>query len=207
MALKIPVERCNNITYYISDKYTIGEYTHQDGTKRTFLIDTSSFPEVKKYTWGWNKSYFVYRDENKKQKYLHQLIMEINGIKIIDDKNFVIDHISRNRYDNTIDNLRIVSLSENSRNRSWISKTNNTGLVNIYFEPEEIRSSKNSPAYRVTISDKGMNTVVARCETLLQAVLCRIDAYKSVLNRELDFPDFILGEEKDLMNLRDVLDK
>jgi len=56
---------------------------------------------------------------NRKRIQVHHVIWIMHGNKIPLDKNFVIDHINRNSYDNRIENLRLITLSENVKNSSW----------------------------------------------------------------------------------------
>jgi len=52
----------------------------------------------------------------KKQRYLHQLYVETLYDKDYKSKGLVVDHIDRNTLNNSIENLRLVSKSENAIN-------------------------------------------------------------------------------------------
>ena len=56
--------------------------------------------------------------------YLHRLLMKCEM------RGFVVDHINRQRFDNRIENLRVVTHKQNMRNRS-IAKNNTTGKTGV----------------------------------------------------------------------------
>lgn len=64
-----------------------------------------------------------------KQYMLHRIIWAITFGSV--DKNKVIDHVNGNINDNSIGNLRLVTQSDNQRNRK-IPSTNTSGHVGIY---------------------------------------------------------------------------
>ena len=64
----------------------------------------------------------------KKRYYAHRIIWELNNGKIPED--MCIDHIDGNGINNHINNLRLVTRSENSRN-SRLPKDNKSGHINI----------------------------------------------------------------------------
>ena len=97
-----------------------------------YYIDDQTFQIVsfkqKKYTEGRiltpyinRKGYIDYRfNVNGKQKHmlLHHIIVKLFIDKKFDSNKFEVDHINRNKQDNSIENLKIVSHSENQRNKS-----------------------------------------------------------------------------------------
>ena len=97
-----------------------------------YYIDDTTFQIVsfkqKKYTEGKiltpnikKDGYIDYRFcINGKQKhiYLHHIIVKLFIDKNFDSRKFEVDHKNRNKQDNSIENLAIVSHSENQRNKS-----------------------------------------------------------------------------------------
>jgi len=68
---------------------------------------------------------------NKKQLYLHRVIWEMHNGAI--PENMQIDHIFHNTLDNRIENLRLVALQENYKNRSKMKK-NTSGYTGILYD-------------------------------------------------------------------------
>ena len=207
LPLRIFTERHRNVTYYIGEKYTIGTVKIKDKYK-SFIIDTEDFPTVSKYTWCYDNHYFNAKlkpnnefNRDKATIKLHQVIA-INH-NMVDNYNpeeyIVIDHINGCPKDNRSENLRVVTLSENVYNRSWFSK-NNTGLVGIW---KDTTASPNKDKYRVTLFLNGQNRIIARYDTLEEAILARIDAYSIFYNYPLDFPTFWLEDRNLLYTLKD----
>lgn len=71
-----------------------------------------------------NQGYYVVKI-NYKQERVHRIIWEL--LKGPIPEGMVIDHIDGNRSNNSVENLRVVSVKENARN-SKLYKTNKTGI-------------------------------------------------------------------------------
>ena len=61
---------------------------------------------------------------NDSTKKLHQLLL-------VCPNNMVVDHVKRNKFDNRLENLRIVSVHDNNRNKSK-PNTNTSGFVGVW---------------------------------------------------------------------------
>lgn len=88
-------------------------------------------------TTGYRK--FSGLDKNNNRYFVHRLVAKYflnNGVDI-DDKLFV-DHIDTNRENNLLDNLRIVTPSENMKNIKSILKTSIPIKLSTIFLPEKI---------------------------------------------------------------------
>lgn len=85
------------------------------------LVDDNFYDELIKFKWYYSNGYACYGklDENYKSfERMHRIII---GAK----NNEIVDHIDRNKLNNQISNLRIVSSNENAHNRTKKSKTFN----------------------------------------------------------------------------------
>lgn len=90
------------------------------------LVDADNYEKLSKYVWSWSKNIrgkvYARRSwlENGKKKHLlmHRAIMDVN------DPAVIIDHIDGNGFNNQINNLRIVTRSQNIMN-SYKPKTKN----------------------------------------------------------------------------------
>tara|TARA_R110002020_G_scaffold474512_1_gene706144 strand:- start:557 stop:1021 length:465 start_codon:yes stop_codon:yes gene_type:complete len=81
-----------------------------------------------------------------------------------------IDHINRNGLDNRIDNLRLVTRSENQRNkRVNSSKKKALGIVGVYFESDRSK-------YKAVINVSGKQISLGRYSCLFDACCARKSA-------------------------------
>ena len=74
-----------------------------------------------------------------KSEYAHRIVWKMHNGDI--PNGFDIDHINHNRRDNRIENLRVVSRSDNLKNKG---KTNsNTGVMGVYWNKKTSRFTAN----------------------------------------------------------------
>jgi HNH endonuclease/AP2 domain len=73
-----------------------------------------------------NSEGYAQTDINDSTKKLHQLLL-------VCPENMVVDHIKRNKFDNRLSNLRIVTVRDNNRNKSK-PNTNISGFVGVCKE-------------------------------------------------------------------------
>ncbi len=90
------------------------------------LIDIEDIDKINKYSWRLNEKGYIVTNINKKKVRLHNLILN----RDTSNPKIVCDHINRNKLDNRKSNLRIVSQSENNKNRQmpkgkYYTKRNN----------------------------------------------------------------------------------
>ncbi|AGF87895.1 HNH endonuclease [Salmonella phage FSL SP-126] len=76
-----------------------------------------------------NKGYLKVTIDGK-QMYAHRIVWIMHNGNI--DDGYEIDHINHNRSDNRIENLRIVTRSENAKNLS-MAANNKTGFTDVFF--------------------------------------------------------------------------
>ncbi len=89
------------------------------------LVDNEDYEELSKYRWHVNGKYASRSVFPNRRIYMHRLIL---GAKAGEE----VDHIDQNKFNNTRENLRICSRSENMQNRTL--RTNKSGFVGVYFD-------------------------------------------------------------------------
>ncbi|SRR6266487_2302711 len=83
------------------------------------FIDDEDYEKIAKRSWHLSGNYAVTAE------YMHRFVLNYDG-------DLVVDHIDGNPLNNQKKNLRIVSESENQRNRK-ISKNNKTGIQGVCY--------------------------------------------------------------------------
>jgi hypothetical protein len=86
----------------------------------TFLISLESLPKVIQHNWYYSKSGYP-KSYTARYHTLHRFLLGRQ------EKGMVIDHINRNKMDNRLENLRVITQKENSYNR-----TKNANSLNKY---------------------------------------------------------------------------
>lgn len=87
-----------------------------------FKIDYELWEKLKEHKWYYDASTgYVHTRINNKKLYLHRMVLSAK-------KGDIVDHINRNKLDNSVENLRIVSKSLNNHNRNY------KGAHGIYFD-------------------------------------------------------------------------
>jgi len=98
--------------------------------KTEIFIDDEDYDRVAKHRWHENGNKYIRSWVNKKHILLHRFILNPNN-------NQIVDHINGDVRDNRRSNLRIISRSENVKNRSQKNmltkqeRLNELGFVNI----------------------------------------------------------------------------
>ena len=126
-------ERYMNYYVYL-DPYTVRVFFNNEPDK-SMLVDTSTWIYLSKYIWSYHKSsgYASTTLEDGKFAAYHYLILECPD-------GYVRDHINRDRLDNRLCNLRVITQEANCYNRS-IYPTNKFGVKGISYD----KSSPNKP--------------------------------------------------------------
>ena len=115
------------------------------------IVSEEDYEELSKYKWCKSNNYVQGNIDNKTWR-LHRYIM----IKLLGNditSKIPIDHIDNNRLNNTRDNLRIVTHSENSRNR--VKKENTTSkYIGVCFN-----TTSNKWQSQIKINHKKLNAL------------------------------------------------
>jgi hypothetical protein len=128
--------------YKFIDDYVIIYTKDQQGGRHECLIDAEDFDKINSFRGRWyaflQKDTQCYYGRNSKyikpnieehivaSESIHNIVMNF----IQNDSEFV-DHIDHNTLDNRKKNLRIISFSENSKNRRSRNSNNKTGYRNV----------------------------------------------------------------------------
>lgn len=100
----------------------------------TSIIDTEDVAKVKRFSNHWHlgkKTGYIRCTKDDRIVELHRVIMNTYNIKK-SDTNFEVDHINRNKLDNRKENLRLVTHSENMKNRDMSPQQRFKGYIKRY---------------------------------------------------------------------------
>ena len=159
--LKLHVQKSEKNVYDISGEYGVG-YT--SNTNKPFYFDLDKYDLIKYFSW-FEKDGYAFAKVNKKKIGMHRLVIGEDNIP----KNMCIDHINHNRCDNRLCNLRIVTFSDNCKNRERPKNS-----TSVYVGVEKLKSGK----YKAQI---GVNNSIIRLgtfDTAEEAIKAKIDAEK-----------------------------
>lgn len=161
--IKSNMSKRGSNNYYEKEDYIVGISSN---TQEEFFIDKDDFDKVKDYTWrekdGYIETSFKNIGEKKKRISLHSLILNNN------DKTKEIDHINKNKKDNRKNNLRLVSHSDNMKNRKR-NYSNKTGVSGV-----EKRKNK----YMAVLKLDGIRYNLGIYENIDDAIVARLKAEK-----------------------------
>lgn len=146
--------------YVFVNNYAIG-YT---ANNEPFLFDIEDYGKIKNVSWHSDGKGYICGFLNKKQVFLHRVIMGA-----LND-NRLIDHINHCGYDNRKKNLRLCNVTQNNQNRKVKSNTV-SGKTGVYYD--KLRNK-----WRAHINANGKYKFIGRYDTLQDAITARIKAEK-----------------------------
>jgi len=151
------------------------------------LVDADDYEELSKYKWYCevHSKKNGYKSARRTQTYngkdikisMHRLIMNCST-------GWEVDHINGNPLDNRKSNLRIVSRSENMRNRKGLQKNNTSGLRGVDFQNGKWRA-------KITINNKTI--FLGNWDTKIEAHFAYLNGAKKYHGK---FNDLIFNTNK-----------
>lgn len=145
-------------TYNLLGEYGIG-YTSKG---EEFWFDLEDYDKIKDYNWYIDTKGYV-RTSNPSRR-MHRIILEL------EDKNIMVDHIHKNKFDNRKSELRIATNSQNQMNRDIPSK-NTSGFRGISWH-------KNKQAWIAQIGVNGKLKYLGIFKDIEDAIKVRLEAEK-----------------------------
>lgn len=146
--------------YNLSREYGIG-YTLKG---EEFYFDVEDYEKIKDYCWHINKKgYVISSTKDGKTLQMHSLIMGTKG------REKIVDHIiTENKNDNRKRNLRIISQTDNCKNRKK-NKNNTSGIRGVYWH-------KHNKKWVACISIKRKNIILGSSINIEEAAKLREEA-------------------------------
>jgi hypothetical protein len=107
-----------------------------NGSGKFAIVDPVDFHELSRYSWHYKDGYAITKI-NRREVRMHRRIMNEN------DPTVIIDHIDRNRLNNTRSNLRRFTLVQNANNRE------DNVFINAFGESKTVAQWSRDPRCRV----------------------------------------------------------
>jgi hypothetical protein len=120
--------------------------TGKIGSGKFVIVDDDDYEELNKYKWSMMRSRKTDYARRLKNVLMHRLISGASD-------GFVVDHINGNGLDNRKENLRVCTVSQNSKNNKCPLPRNKLGIRNIC---KRVQSGKYVD-YIVHWTEKGIN--------------------------------------------------
>lgn len=128
------------------------------------LIDNEDYKRSKQYKWFFSTTGYAVRSTHNGKKggtvYLHRYLLNAPRDKVV-------DHINGNKLDNRRSNLRLVTATDNKRNR--VTARSKSGQVGVYW-------SKQNKKWNAQIGIDGKSKSLGFFDDLEKAVECRVAA-------------------------------
>ena len=133
--------------YKIDGSIAIIYLEKRDKTFTEGIVDADDIPKLIELNLCWHimydkRNYYIqagerYTDKNGKRKgrslQLYRIVMDITNRKS------VVDHINHNTLDNRKENLRVVEIMQNSKNRGSKNSNNSSGYRNVFWSNKDNR--------------------------------------------------------------------
>jgi hypothetical protein len=146
---------CSFGSYETIDDKAIGSFKNGE----CFIIDKTDLQQVKNHRWWIDYNGYFTTEINGKRYLLHNFLMGL------EKSNYVVDHIDRDKKNNSRSNLRICTPKENSRNRSKPT-SNSSGFVGVCYHI-------NNHKYYASIKVNGRNIHIGTFDNKIDAAIAR----------------------------------
>lgn len=149
--------------FLIHERYSfICLYNRKNEVIAKTKIDTFNVEILKPYKWYLRPDgYVATNNYNNKYMYLHKLLCPCK-------KNECVDHIDRNKLNNTIENLRTANKTENAMNKG-MRNNNTSGKVGVHWSNENSKWCAMICVYKKHIN-------LGYFDSYEDAVNCRVNA-------------------------------
>lgn len=151
------------------------EFPLQGISGKSVLVDEKYYEVLKKRPWWLDAHGYAYGHMGRKTVRMARFIMELEHGKL--SRKVLIDHIDRNKLNNTIANLRFSSQSENLHNKGK-KKNNTSGFIGVHYD-------KNRGKWMSKINIKGKSINLGRYDSIKDAAI----AYNKALQARKDVRD------------------
>lgn len=108
-----------------------------NGAGKYALVSPEDYPMVARHSWYYREGYALAKIGNREIR-MHRYIMDVR------DPDLIVDHIDRNRLNNTRENLRVINYLENANNRS------DNVFIECFGESKTIAEWSRDPRCEVT---------------------------------------------------------
>lgn len=165
---------------FVKNKYVIEgnivriTLNRRDGNDLETIIDLEDLERVLNFKYSWCAAFLI----EPKDYYAHSTVYKglVNGVPknttiglqcfilgLEGKDGFYVDHINHNSLDNRKENLRVTTMTNNTRHRGSINSNNTSGYRNI---------SLINKKYTVQLQVDGKNKILGRFENIDDAIVC-----------------------------------
>lgn len=140
------------------------------------MVDDEDFEALSRYKWfaQWNGT--DYRAKRMSRHNGRRIQIQMYNQIMKPAKGFEVDHINRDTLDNRKSNLRIVTRSQNQKNKG-IQKNNKTGMTGVYWVEKTKR-------WLVRMKIEGKNTYFGSFVDKQDAIERAIDIRRQAIDRK-----------------------
>lgn len=180
---KLSKERLKQYNKYDLSRDICVGYTNKN---EAFLFDIEDYDLIKDYCWYIDAKGYVSTKYGEGHIKLHQLIMRDVSLP----NGYVIDHIDRNKLNNSKSNLRILSFRENVINKD-APKNNTSGIIGVHW-------SNNNKRWIAQITVNSKKIYLGSFIDKHDAIVARLKAENKYFGKEI-------APQRNLFNKYDII--